>query len=79
MILSLRDVFRSALPRRNPDLLDTGERKALRWTKTGVWIIAGIIALQAVLLVAGAWRNDRQIERHMGCLLYTSPSPRDRS
>ena len=66
MISRLRDWFRSALPRRNPDLLDTGERKVLRWTKTGVWIIAGIVALQAVLLVAGAWRNDRQIERHMG-------------
>ena len=66
MISRLRDAFRSALPRRNPDLLDTGERKALRWAKTGVWIIACIIALQAVLLVAGAWRNDRQIERHMG-------------
>lgn len=38
----------------------------MRWAKTGVWIIAGIIALQAVLLVAGAWRNDRQIERHRG-------------
>ena len=66
MISRLRDRFRSALPRRDPDLLDTGERKALRWTKTGVWIIVGIVALQAVLLVAGAWRNDRQIERHMG-------------
>ena len=62
----LRALLESALPRRNPDLSDTTERKALRWAKTGVWIIAGIIALQAVLLVAGAWRNDRQIERHMG-------------
>ena len=26
----------------------------------------GIVTLQAVLLVAGAWRNDRQIERNMG-------------
>jgi len=59
-------LLESALPRRNPALTDTGERKALRWAKTGVWIIAVIIALQAVLLVAGAWRNDRQIERHMG-------------
>lgn len=62
----LRAALESALPRRNPDLPDTGERKALRWAKTGVWIVAAIIGLQAVLLVAGAWRNDRQIERHMG-------------
>ena len=66
MKVRLRALLISTLPRRNPDLLDTGERKALRWAKTGVWVVAGIIALQAVLLVAGAWRNDRQIERHMG-------------
>ena len=54
----LRALLDTALPRRNPDLTDTGERKALRWAKTAVWIIAAIIALQAVLLVVGAWRND---------------------
>jgi hypothetical protein len=59
-------LLKSTLPRRNPDVPDTGERKALRWAKTGVWIAAVIIALQAILLVAGAWRNDRQIERNMG-------------
>ena len=56
----------SALPRRDPDLIDTGERKVLRWAKTGVWIVAAVIGLQSVLLVAGAWRNDRQIEQNMG-------------
>ena len=66
MIGSLVDLLKSTLPRRSPDVPDTGERKALRWAKTGVWIVAVIIALQAILLVAGAWRNDRQIERHMG-------------
>lgn len=66
MIGRLRALLQSALPRRNPELDDTGERKALRWAKTGVWIIAAVIGLQAVLLVAGAWRNDRQIERNMG-------------
>ena len=48
----------AALPRRNPDLIDTGERKVLRWAKTAVWVIAAIVALQAVLLVVGALRND---------------------
>ena len=66
MIGRLVALLKSTLPRRNPDVPDTGERKALRWAKTGVWIAAVIIALQAILLVAGAWRNDRQIERHMG-------------
>ncbi len=31
-----------------------------------MWIILGLVTLQSVLLVAGAWRNDRQIERNMG-------------
>ena len=66
MIARLVTLVESALPRRNPELTDTGERKVLRWAKTGAWIIVIIIALQAVLLVVGAWRNDRQIERHMG-------------
>jgi hypothetical protein len=38
----------------------------LRWSKCAVWIIVGLVTLQSVLLVAGAWRNDRQIERNMG-------------
>jgi len=63
----LRALLEPALPRRNfglPD--DTPRRKALRWSKMTVWIIIGLVTLQSVLLVAGAWRNDRQIERNMG-------------
>ena len=29
-------------------------------------IAACLVTLQSVLLVVGAWRNDRQIEQHMG-------------
>ncbi len=32
----------------------------------GIVIAACLVTLQSVLLVFGAWRNDRQIERHMG-------------
>ena len=66
MINRLRPLVEAALPRRNPAAPDTGDRKALRWAKTVVWVIVGIVTLQSVLLVAGAWRNDRQIERHLG-------------
>lgn len=55
-----------ALPRRNPAVPDTPRRLALRWAKTAVWIVMGVLTLQSVLLVAGAWRNDRQIERNLG-------------
>ena len=66
MIARLRALLRSALPLRDPELVDTTRRKALRWAKTAVWILTGVITLQSILLVAGAWRNDRQIESHMG-------------
>ncbi|WP_234817898.1 DUF3592 domain-containing protein [Mycolicibacterium sphagni] len=59
-------LLRAALPRRNPDVVDTKQRKLLRWSKCAVWILVGLVTLQSVLLVAGAWRNDRQIERNMG-------------
>lgn len=66
MIERVRPLVEAALPLRDPQLPDTDRRKTLRWAKTAVWIVMGILTLQAVLLVAGAWRNDRQIERHMG-------------
>ena len=66
MIGRLRALLSAALPRRNPDLPDLPRRKALRWAKCAVWIVMGLVTLQSVLLVAGAWRNDRQISRHMG-------------
>jgi hypothetical protein len=40
--------------------------KVLRRIKLGIVIAACLVTLQSVLLVAGAWRNDRQIARHMG-------------
>lgn len=70
MISSLIDrgrvLLSAALPSRSADQPDTRDRKALRWAKAAVWILMGILTLQSVLLIAGAWRNDRQIERHMG-------------
>lgn len=62
----LRSAVKRALPVRNSEVADTASRKALRWSKTAVWILIFVAVLQAVLLVAGAWRNDREIERNMG-------------
>lgn len=61
----LRPLLEAALPSRNPDSADAFDRKILRWAKFVVWVLIGIVTLQAILLVAGAWRNDRQIERHL--------------
>ncbi|HYZ68852.1 MAG TPA: DUF3592 domain-containing protein [Mycobacterium sp.] len=37
-----------------------------RRIRLGIIVAACLVTLQSVLLVLGAWRNDRQIERHMG-------------
>lgn len=66
VIERLRPALVAALPIRNVALPDTRERKTLRWAKTAVWILVGVVTLQSALLIAGAWRNDRQIERQMG-------------
>ncbi|GFG73304.1 DUF3592 domain-containing protein [Mycobacterium botniense] len=44
----------------------TRARRVLRWVRIGVLIAAGLVTLQSVLLVAGAWRNDLAIENNMG-------------
>lgn len=38
----------------------------MRRIRIGIVIAACLVTLQSVLLVLGAWRNDRQIERHLG-------------
>ena len=58
--------LRAALPVRDPALPDTVGLRALRWAKAVVWILVAVVTLGSVLLVAGAWRTDRQIERAMG-------------
>lgn len=66
MIAELRAALARALPGRELDVPDTFQRKTLRWAKFAVWVLLGIATLQSVLLVAGAWRNDRRIERNLG-------------
>ena len=44
----------------------TRSRKTFRWARIAVLVLAGLVTLQSVLLVAGAWRDDKQIERHKG-------------
>jgi len=44
----------------------TRARIALRWVRIAVLIVTGLVTLQSVLLVAGAWRDDLAIQRNMG-------------
>lgn len=44
----------------------TRRRSVLRWVRIAVLIVTGLITLQSMLLVAGAWRDDLAIQRNMG-------------
>jgi hypothetical protein len=44
----------------------TRARITLRWLRIAVLIVAGLVTLQSLLLVAGAWRDDLAIRHHMG-------------
>lgn len=59
-------VWRHLIHGRTPDAPDTPGRRVLRWARITVLILAALVTLQSVLLVAGAWRNDRQIGANMG-------------
>ena len=45
---------------------ETRSQRVFRRIRIGIVIAACLVTLQSVLMVLGAWRNDRQIERHMG-------------
>jgi hypothetical protein len=59
-------VWRVLIPHLYGEPNESRRQRILRWTRMGVVIFACLVTLMSVLLVAGAWRNDRQIERHMG-------------
>lgn len=44
----------------------TPTQRAFHRVRIGIVALACLVTLLSVLLVAGAWRNDRQIERNMG-------------
>lgn len=57
---------RRFLPRLTADPHETRRQRIFRRVRVGIVIAACLVTLQSVLMVLGAWRNDRQIERHMG-------------
>ncbi|HEY6577227.1 MAG TPA: DUF3592 domain-containing protein [Mycobacterium sp.] len=58
--------MRKFFPRLYGDETETRSVRVLRRVRIGIVIAACLVTLQSLLLVLGAWRNDRQIERHMG-------------
>jgi hypothetical protein len=59
-------LVRKFFPRLWGDETETRSVRVLRRVRIGIVIAACLVTLQSLLLVLGAWRNDRQIERHMG-------------
>jgi Protein of unknown function (DUF3592) len=62
----LKAVVRILIHDRSGDLPDTRGHRVVRWARIGVLILTGLVTLQSLLLVAGAWRNDIAIQRNMG-------------
>jgi hypothetical protein len=57
---------RSVFPHLYSGATETRSEKTIRRIRIGIVVVACLVTLQSLLLVLGAWRNDRQIERHMG-------------
>jgi hypothetical protein len=59
-------LWRFLIPRLQRDPNESRSQLVFRRIRIGIIIAACLVTLQSALLVFGAWRNDRQIERHMG-------------
>ncbi|HWT48535.1 MAG TPA: hypothetical protein VN255_08155, partial [Mycobacterium sp.] len=65
-MISPKSLLRILIHGRNDEPPTTRSRIVLRWVRIAVLIITGLVTLQSVLLVAGAWRDDLAIQHHMG-------------
>ena len=62
----LKALWQFIIPHLYGESGETRRGRILRRIRIGIVVAACLVTLQSVLLVLGAWRNDRQIERHMG-------------
>ena len=58
--------MRRLIPRLSPVPGETRRQRIFRRIRIGIVVVGCLVTLQSALMVMGAWRNDRQIERHMG-------------
>ncbi len=70
MIERVRQLVHRVVPQIIPHLQgvpgETPAQRVFRRMRIGVVIVACLVTVQSLLLVLGAWRNDRQIEGNMG-------------
>ena len=65
-VAKLNGLREALLPHVYGDAHETRLQRIIRRVRVGVVVAACVVTFQSVLLVVGAWRNDRQIERHLG-------------
>ena len=65
-MISPKSLLRILLHGRSDEPQETTERTTLRWLRIAVLIMAGLVTLQSLLLVTGAWRDDLAINHNMG-------------
>jgi hypothetical protein len=65
-VRSPKSLLRILIHGRSDQPPKTTARTLLRWARIAVLIVTGLVTLQSVLLVAGAWRDDLAIDRNMG-------------
>ena len=61
-----KSVWQALIPHLYGDPSETRRQRINRRVRLGVVLLSCLVTLQSVLLVLGAWRDDRQIERNMG-------------
>ncbi|MHC9290910.1 DUF3592 domain-containing protein [Mycobacterium sp. LTG2003] len=66
VVKRLKSAVQPLLPHLYGEPGETRAQRIIRRVRIGIVVVACLVTLQSVLLVLGAWRNDRQIERHMG-------------
>lgn len=63
---SLKTLYRILIHGRSDAAPKTRARVVLRWARIAVLIVTGLVTVQSLLLVAGAWRDDLAIQHNMG-------------
>ena len=66
LLVKLKALWRNIIPHLYGEPGEARSVRVLRRVRLGIVVAACLVTLQSVLLVAGAWRNDRQITQHLG-------------
>lgn len=66
VVRAWKSLRQSLIPHLYGDPGETRRQRINRRVRLGVVLVACLVTLQSVLLVLGAWRDDRQIQGNMG-------------